>query len=173
MSFVSIDSVAQITVSEWLKLYRLSPRLTAVGTVVIAIVAGTAIYFTEQKAKVEREAKRLENLSYASQVQKLEETRANLQALLQFVDEERQNLRASEQALQTLKKEHELLRPLVESDRKTIDALFAAQEARNQVAQSTERWIGFGLGVISSLLASFIWAVFSYARSRRNGNPAA
>jgi vacuolar-type H+-ATPase subunit I/STV1 len=172
MSFISIDSVAQIAASEWLKLYRLSPRLTAVGTVVLAVIVGSTIYFTEQKAKGAREVKRLENLSYASQVQKLDETRTNLQALLQFVDDERQNLRVSEQALQTLKKEHEQLRPLVESDRKTVDALFVAQEARNQVAQSTERWVGFGLGVISSLVASFIWAVFSYARSRRNGKTA-
>ncbi len=173
MSFRSIDGIAEIAAREWLKLYRVSPRLTVVGTVVIAAIVGTAIYLAEQKAMVEREAKRLLNQSYATQVQKLEETRANLYALLQFVDDERQNLRSSEQALQSLKREHEQLRPLVESDRKTIDALFAAQEARNQAAQATERWIGFGLGVFSSLVASFIWAVFSYVRNRRIGESAA
>jgi len=105
-------------------------------------------------------------MNYLAQAQKLEETRTNLHALLQFVEEERRSLAASEQALRSLKQEHEQLRPLVESDRKTIDALFAAQEARNQAAQSTERWIGFAFGVSSSLLASFIWAAASYVRRR-------
>lgn len=87
MSFVTIDSAAELVVREWLKLYRASPRVTAIGTVVIVVIFGSAIYFTEQKAKLEREAKRLENLSYAAQVQKLDETRMNLQALLRFVDD--------------------------------------------------------------------------------------
>ena len=90
MSFVTIDSAAELVVREWLKLYRASPRVTAIGTVVIVVIVvifGSAIYFTEQKAKLEREAKRLENLSYAAQVQKLDETRMNLQALLRFVDD--------------------------------------------------------------------------------------
>ena len=173
MSFLSIDDAAEIAVREWLKLYRASPRATTVGTVILVVVGAIAIYSMAQDAKLERESRRLENQSYAIQVRKLEETRVNLQALLRFVDDERQNLRASEQALQNLKKEQEQLRPLVESDRRTIDALFAAQEARNQAAQSTERWIGIGLGVLSSLAASFIWAAFSYARRRRNGKTAA
>lgn len=167
MSVLFIDGAAEFAVREWLRLYRIAPRITVIGTVVFVVTTATAIYFTQQKANAELEEKRLENQSYATQVQKLEETRTNLQALLRFVDDERKNLRVSEQALQGLKKEHEQLRPLVESDRKTIDALFATQEARNQAAQSTERWIGIGLGILSSLVASFIWAVFSYARKRR------
>ncbi|MES2026596.1 MAG: hypothetical protein V4448_13680 [Pseudomonadota bacterium] len=168
MSLLSIDAAAEFAVREWIKLYRLFPRVTVLGTLFFTAIVATVIYFTEQKARVENEARRLENLSYATQVKKLEETRSNLQTLLQFIDDERKNLRTSEQALQNLKKEHEQLRPLVESDRKTIDALFAAQEARNQAAQSAERWIGIGLGIISSLAASFIWAMFSFARRRNN-----
>jgi hypothetical protein len=71
-----------------------------------------------------------------------------------------------------LKKEHEQLKPVVDADRKTIDALFSAQEARNQAAQNVERWIGFTLGVISSLVASFFWAVIAHARRRRSGDAA-
>ena len=173
MSLLSIDGAAEIFVREWLKIYRVSPRATSIGTAVCVVIVAAAIYLTQQKAKAEYEVKRLENQSYATQVQKLEETRANLQALLQFVDDERRSLRASEQALQALRNEQEKLRPLVESDRRTIDALFATQEARNQASQSRERWIGIGLGILSSLTASFLWAVFSYARRGRNGTTSA
>src|SRR3569832_1310624 len=117
-SFLSIEGSAEFVVREWIKLYRLSPRLTVLGTVVIALLAGGAIYLTEQKAQTQREAKRLQNLNYTNQVQKLEETRNNLQSLLEFVDDKRQKLRASEQAQQTQRQQQEKKRPKEESDRK-------------------------------------------------------
>lgn len=166
MSFLSIDRAAELLVREWQKLYVRSPRLTIVLTLILSIAVGTIVYLVEQRSAEQREAKRLQNMNYSVQAQKLEETKSNLQALLQFVEDERNNLAASEQALRSLEREHEQLRPLVESDRKTIDALFAAQEARNQAAQSTERWIGFAFGIASSLLASFIWAAASFVRRR-------
>lgn len=168
----SFEFAAQHLVQEWLKLYQRAPRTTVAGTVLGAAILGTVIYVTEQRSAAIREAKRLESLSYSVQAQKLEETKSNLHALLQFVEEERRNLQVSQQTLQSLKKEHEQLKPLVDSDRKTIDALFAAQEARNQTAQVAERWIGFALGVVSSLVASFVWAMFSYVRHRRRGTAA-
>lgn len=167
MSFLSIDSAAELLVREWQKLYVRSPRKTVALTLFISVVGGSMVSFAEQRAAEQREAKRLQNMNYSVQAQKLEETKSNLQALLQFVEEERISLAVSEQALRSLKQQQEQLRPLIESDRETIDALFAAQEARNQTAQSNERWIGFALGVISSLLASFIWAAAAYVLRRK------
>jgi hypothetical protein len=165
-SFLSIDTAAELLVREWQKLYARSPRITVAVTIVLSVAAGGIAYFAEHHSAEQREAKRLQNMNYSTQAQKLEETKSNLKALLQFVEEERSSLAASEQALRSLKQEHEQLRPLVESDRKTIDALFAAQEARNQAAQSKERWVGFAIGVGSSLVASFVWAMFSYVCRR-------
>jgi hypothetical protein len=173
VSILTIDGAAELLVREWQKHYNRSPVATVVVTIVAILVGGTAIYVTEQRSAAEREAKRLQSQSYVTQAQLLDETRVNLRALLSFIEDERRNLKASEQALLSLKREHEQLKPLVETDRKTIDALFAAQEARNQAAQSTERWIGFGLGVVSSLVASLLWAVFSYVRRRSQGATAA
>lgn len=172
MSILTLDVAAQLLVQEWTKLYQRSPRTTVACTLVAVAVSGTAIYLTEQRSAAEREAKRLQSQSYVTQAQLLDETRTNLRALLNFVEDERRNLKTSEQSLLALKREHDQLRPLVESDRKAVDALFAAQEARNQAAQSTERWIGFGLGVLSSLIASLIWAIFAYARERPSGTTA-
>ncbi|MBV7455820.1 hypothetical protein KW843_15175 [Acidovorax sp. sif1233] len=170
MSFLSIDAAAEFLVRVWHKLYAQSPRITVAITLFVSVTAGAIVFFVEHRAAEQREAKRLQNLNYSVQAQKLEETKSNLKALLEFVEDERSSLAASERALRSLKDEHEQLKPLVESDRKTIDALFSAQEARNQAAQSTERWIGFALGVGSSLVASFILAIVSYARRK---NPAA
>lgn len=166
MSFLSINSAAEHLVREWQRFYAHSPRITVAITLIVLIAAGFLAYVTEQQAANHREAKRLESASYATQSQKLEDTKINLHALLQFVEDEKSRLAASEQALRSLKQEHEQLRPLVESNRKTIDAIFSAQESRNQTAQITERWIGFAMGVFSSLVASFIWAIISYVRRR-------
>ena len=133
------------------KLYALSPRLTIVATLISLIAVGVTFHFLERYSAKQLELKRLQNTSYSAQAQKLEETKSNLQTLLQFIEEERKKLALSEQAVSSLKREYDRIRPLIESDRKTINSILATQEARNQVAQITERWIGFG--VASSLLA--------------------
>ncbi|MBU1691785.1 MAG: hypothetical protein KJ958_04510 [Gammaproteobacteria bacterium] len=169
----TIQTAAELLVREWIKAYNKAPRVTVVATVLSMLIGGFSIYFSDQAARESREAKRLQNFSYAKQVQSLDETRASLQSLLEFVDNEKRNLQVSQQTLQALKNEQERLKPLVESDRKTIDALFSAQEARNQAAQSTERWIGFGLGALSSLVASLVWAGIAYATRRNKSDTAA
>ena len=88
----SIEQMAEILVREWIKLYQKSPKITVVATVLGLVIGGFSIYFTEQSARESREAKRLQNLSYAKQVQALDETRTSLQSLLEFVDSERRNL---------------------------------------------------------------------------------
>lgn len=105
---------------------------------------------------------------HSIQLQALENTRKHLTELLRYVDTQKNQLEQSKRTLDAIKSEQERLKPLLEIDRKTIDALFAAQEARNQAAQDRERWIGFFLGVASSMIASIIWSFVLY-RYRRKG----
>ena len=166
-------TLAKAAVDAWKEVYHKAPRATVAATVIAVAVSATGIYVGEQNASMRREEKRTQNLDYAKQARTLDETRANIQSLLEFVDGERAQLQLSQKALQSLKTEHEKLKPLLDSDRRTVDALFAAQEARNQRALSTERWIGFGLGVVSSLVASLAWAIGVYALKRPTTPPAA
>lgn len=162
----SLDRAAELLGRKWFGFYRKAPKITTSVTIIAVLIASAFIYFIEQINSIERESKRLKNQNYTKQVQALNDTRANLQSLMAFVDEERQQLKVSQLALQSLKTEHDQLKPLVDTERKAIDALFSAQEARNQSALSTERWTGFGLGVLSSLVASFVWALGIYVASR-------
>jgi ABC-type multidrug transport system fused ATPase/permease subunit len=157
------EVLAEALVCEWIKLYKRSPKITVIATIVSVLLMGTGIYLADQRSREALELKRLQSLSYERQVKALDETRVNLRSLIEFVDNERRQLELSQQALQSIKSEQERLKPLVESDRKVIDAFFAAQEAQNQAAQSTERWTGFILGVLASLIASFVWAAIVYA----------
>lgn len=165
------NSAADLVVKAWLNLYKQAPKITMLITIFILSVSIVVVYTVEQKQREKLEARRLQNESYVKQVESLEQVRNNLNALIKFVDSEKKQLELSERALTTMKSEHERLKPLVDADRKVINALFAAQEARNQDAQNKERWLGFGLGLIASLIASLLWAIIVYIVNRRNNAP--
>jgi hypothetical protein len=146
----------------WLMAYRRFPRLALVVTILGVVGIATGGYYAEKVKEAKLEAKRLENQDYAKQIESLNKVRASLQGLLEFVDTEREQIKQTEGALVRLKDEHEKLKPVVEADRSVIDALFAAQEVRNQASQTRERWIGFGLGVLASIIASLVYTLATF-----------
>ena len=105
--------------------------------------------------------------SYEAQLKSLDNTKQAIQSLITFIDDQKKQLQLSQTAVDALKTEEGHLHPLVEADRKIIDALFAEQERRNQSIQSHERWIGFGLGALASLFATIIWTIVTrFLRNR-------
>jgi len=113
-----------------------------------SLVVGLVVFIAPSKPTIHPE--------YTSQLQALDKTKESIQALVGFIDEQKKQLQLSQSAVDALKNEESRIHPLVEADRKVIDAVFAVQEQRNQVAQSRERWVGFGLGVLASVVASSI-----------------
>lgn len=94
--------------------------------------------------------------TYTEQLDRLNHMEGTLQDLKTFVAQERKNLEQSEKLLDDLRFEHETLQPIVSMDRSAVDALFALQNRRAQEAISWERWIGFAMGVVSSIIASLL-----------------
>jgi hypothetical protein len=157
----------------WRNAYDKQPIITFFATIIImlGIVVILAIPTIRQES-AEEEAKRLQLQNYGSRIVFLDQMKNNLRDLIQFIDWQEKQLRQSESTLAILKSEHEKLKPLLDADRKTIDALFVAQESRNKKAQSRERWIGFGLGILASLLASPVFAfVTKFLKRRRETKP--
>ena len=108
-----------------------------------------------------------DHFEYAGQLEALDKAKTSIQSLGTFIDQQKKQLQLSQTAIDALKDEEKRLHPLVDADRKVIDAMFAVQEQRNQAAQSRERWIGFGFGVLASLIASVLYAFISVAVKRR------
>ena len=117
------------------------------------------IYHLDKADMERREFARLKSLEYETQIDQLESTERNIKALLQFIDHQKSSLRNTQDTILELKQEQEKLQPLVESDKKIVDAIFKAQEERNSANVWRERWIGFGMGILASLIASFLWFV--------------
>jgi cell division protein FtsB len=111
--------------------------------------------------------------SYDAQLKALDQTRIKLQDLIAFIDSQKEQLAASQRAIETLKAEEGQLKPMVEADRKVIDAIFAA-EARQYAKEKTRDAIyGFISGVAASLMAAFIWKLIAILAERRRRAEAA
>jgi Na+-transporting NADH:ubiquinone oxidoreductase subunit NqrC len=151
----------EILAKEWVKSFEKAPILTALVSLVISVIATTGGYYIDKDTREKQEAQRLQNLNYQTQIQQLNQTENNIKQLLQFVETQKMTLRNTEDTISSLKSEQEKLKPLVESDRSVVDAIFRAQEERNSTSIWRERWIGFGLGVVASLFASFLWFVIN------------
>jgi len=139
-------------------------RLKLIITV-IAIPIAIAFALVD---KQRQEAVREQNLVYHKQVESLNQVEANIKQLMAFVDVQKQQLKDSQDVLNGLKTEEQSLRPVVEADRKVVDAVLDAQQRRSREAIWRERIISFGLGVLASLIASVLYSAGrTVARRRR------
>ncbi|SDO94957.1 hypothetical protein [Desulforhopalus singaporensis] len=161
-------SLIEFAAVAWLDLLNKKPILTSVITIIFAICIGFGIYFINEHDKQRQEERRLKNLQYETQINQLAETENNLKKLLEFIEFQKTNLKETQDSVELLKKEKEKLQPLVESDQAVVEALFQAQEERQRKTVWRERWVGFGFGLLASLLASFIWFIIKISITRRS-----
>jgi hypothetical protein len=154
--------VSKQLATRWVHSYLKAPILTIFLTLTITIGSGAIFYYLASTNKAKRGAERAQNLTYQAQINQLAQTEKNLKQLLQFIEQQKVNLTITEDSIAALKQEKDKLQPLVQSNREFVDALFRAQEERNRASIRKERWIGVGLGVLASLLASVFMLIVRY-----------
>lgn len=92
-----------------------------------------------------------------SQIKGIEE---QLSELSGFLDRERKRVTDTESTLSKLREEKTKLEPVVSTNRQTVDAILAAHSARQRSNAWKERFIGFGFGILASMLASIVYGYF-------------
>ncbi|WP_368232708.1 hypothetical protein [Aeromonas sp. s3] len=95
----------------------------------------------------------------------LTKVQKSINNLSTFVATQKEQLRQSEEAINSLKKEEEALKPMVNADRDVVDSILRLQAERAASSAWQERLIGFGLGIVGSLIASLIWSGFRRGKS--------
>lgn len=156
------NPIAKKAAEAWIHAYIKSPKVTAALSVVIgAFVIVLVVYFNSQ-ATLKREAKLTEDLSFSNQIQQLNETENNVKTLLAFIQQQRSQMIDTQASLSELKEEQSKLKPLVSADKEVVEALFSAQYKRAKESAKTEKWIGFGLGVVASMVASIFLMIIKY-----------
>jgi hypothetical protein len=154
-------------VKYWKQCYDRYPRATIATTLVAFVFLGFTIFFVNKADQNRQETARQQNLSYGTQIAEMTRMEQSLHNLTDFVQGQKTKLKESEDLIAYLKSEQERLKPFVDADRKAIQAVFDLQDERNRSTLWRERWIGFGLGVLASLIASFLFATVSYVSWRR------
>ncbi len=117
--------------------------------------------------KEKQEAQRQIDLSYAKQLENLNETESNLKSLIQYVANQKVKLRESQDVIEQLESEHARLQPIIAADKEIVDAIFGAQEVRQQKDRRIGYLVSFALGVLSSLTATFIAYVVVLSRQKK------
>ncbi len=157
------ESLIRFVLEGYLKAYSKKPKTTIIVSILVAFFIGFMAYVdTVAKEKKELQV-RSKYLEYDSQLTQLDITVKNLKDLLLFVHSQKSKLQESQSTIEKLKQEHQTIKPLVDADKKVIDALFSVQENRYKNRVWLDRLYGFVFGVLASLLASAIW--FLGARS--------
>lgn len=164
------NPIAKQAAAAWIHAYIKSPKVTIVASLIMVILSTFFAVYTDQQARRERDNKLSADLAFTSQIAKLNETEDSLKALLEFIRLQRSQMIESQGTINSLKEEKNKLAPLVDADRKVVEALFSAQEIRAQEAANSERWIGFVLGVGASIIASIILMIAQFLIGVRRGD---
>lgn len=164
------NPVAESAAKLWIHAYLRSPVATGIISIAVGVAGSLLVYQGNQQRKATINAELSKNPDFSTQIQQLNDTEKSLQTLLAFVSAQKDRVTQNEKSIQQLESEIHRLAPLVSADKATVDALFKAQEERARESASQERWIGFGLGVLASMLASFIIVIgkFFYMSSKKN-----
>jgi tetrahydromethanopterin S-methyltransferase subunit F len=171
MSLISSTPVIETLASEWVRHFRRSPFVTVLATLTFVAIVVVGIKEFDAYEKQKREATRLASSSYSQQVIQIRQLENNVTELLSFLDSQKKMLEDTQDTILRLENERKKLKPLVESDKQVVEAIFRAQEDRIASGALRERIIGFALGVLSSLVASFIWLVSVKLISMRRSKP--
>ncbi|EME0074098.1 HNH endonuclease [Vibrio vulnificus] len=156
-----IESAAKL----WIQSFIKSPIWTFIVSLLIGLATSFSIWYIDQANYVS--APKPVSIEFKAQLDQLDETEKSLKTLLSFVESQRKSAIENEQKIQQLITEKEKLEPLVNADKAVVEALFIVQESRAAQNAQRERWIGFGLGILASVVASFLIAVGKYFLATR------
>jgi hypothetical protein len=143
----------------WVKAYIKSPKITSIFSIIGSILTVVAFAWTMMTSAPKDS---YSSEAFVAQIEQLNTTQEGLENLLIFIKAQREDLELSQRKIEDLRTEKERLEPLVNSDREIVESIFQEQELRNIKAQKRERWIGFGLGFVASIISSVFLLVIRF-----------
>lgn len=101
---------------------------------------------------------------YKKQMTELDNFKKVIDNLNTYYTEYKNQLEESSRELERLKKEHDLLKPIVESEKKSVDSILSYYST----SQNKWRWIEIGISFIVGLFVSTVYDLIKKAISTRN-----
>ncbi|WP_321448435.1 hypothetical protein [uncultured Cohaesibacter sp.] len=110
-----------------------------------------------------------ENISLTTQqqIKKIEQTKTSLKGLIVYLESQQDKIAEGEALIKSLKAQEDAIKPILGVNEKTVAAILDAQANRNKENIWKERFIGFGSGVVASIVAALIIMVVTPLFSKR------
>ena len=124
--------------------------LSSFATIIASVFVFISYYYGDLDQK--------DSPTYEQQLDSLNKIENSITTLKEFVKIQKDELKISHTAIKQLKDEQQILQPLVEADKKVIEAMFKMQAKQYQQGIWIDRILGFLIGIASSLVASLLWA---------------
>ncbi len=116
--------------------------------------------------------KKEETLTYPQQMKAMKDVEHSMKSLIEFAQAEERRLKRAKDLLNRLTEEREALEPIVEADRKTVQAIFNMQAKTDRANAWQDSGIGFGLGILASLITSMVLGIIGRLRRKKNESAA-
>ena len=164
-------ALSQILIEEWIKAFKKRPKLVAISTV-CTIIAGVAIsiFVNHEISKKQKILESKADLNLYSQLQALDHVQTSLRNLNIFIEEQRRKITIEQELIAKLSTERSQLEPIVQQQRSVIEQILTLQAQKQAAEAERAKWIerGFGFfgGIISSIIASFLYAIFIRFRKK-------
>jgi len=97
---------------------------------------------------------------YSLMIQSIESTSETLSKLKEFINQEKDRITHNQEKLMKLLEEKESLTPVLNAQRKEVDAILNGWKRINQTSVWKERVIGFTFGILSSTAAAILYDFF-------------
>ena len=125
---------------------------------IIALSVGLMTVGVSFYEKQEEKQLKKENQVYEVQMVKLMQVQDSINNLSEFIHQQKEQIKQSQHAVESLIIEQKSLKFVVEANREVVDSILKLHANRVSANVWQERFIGFGLCIASSLIASLIWA---------------
>lgn len=123
-------------------------------------LAGTIIWLFNVYVLQEQVAPNPSTDEYSVVIERIAAMGKQLSELSRFLEKEQARVADTEATIRKLDQEKSKLEPLVQTQREVVEAILTAHSQRTAKRAWKERFLGFGLGVLASLIAAMILEYF-------------
>lgn len=139
--------------------YGIFLLILVILTAIVAGIFGKKLDMTKDLLK--------EDVTFTEKIKELDAVTKSLNNLMTYIETQKKEITEYQKTIQDLENRKSELEPVVEANKKIVEALFAEQERRNETYIWFERIISFLMGVIGSIFAGLL---IDFVKKRKSGN---
>jgi sensor c-di-GMP phosphodiesterase-like protein len=135
---------------------------SAIISIIIAVIFSSILSIFSDFFSKDKKLK--DNKSIQIKINELDNVKSSLLNLNTFIEEQKTIIIEQQKIIDKLQEKNNELEPIVNSNQKTVDAIIKESERKTKKNIWKERFIGIIMGIISSLIAGFLWKILTKSK---------